>query len=70
MSMMQLRIQQLKQVVPKSISTYDLLCELHNRLDRENYFGTILLKYESGKLMYVKTEQGFTVDELTKSLIL
>lgn len=46
----------------------DLLTQLHNLLDRTKFFGTIELKYENGRLVYVKTQQNFTVDNLARYL--
>jgi hypothetical protein len=55
-----------KTVAPKETS--NLLLALNNLLDKTRFFGTIELTYDNGRLVYVKTQQKFTVDGLAKYL--
>lgn len=41
---------------------------LHERLDKQKFFGSIVLKYEAGALKYIKCEENFTVDGLVEHL--
>jgi hypothetical protein len=68
--MIELRIDEIK--IGKSETGLDnfnkIMSKLSQVLDKERFCGTITMKYEHGKMMYLNINQGFTVGELNKSL--
>ena len=50
------------------VSACEIMSKLSEVLDKEKFFGTIVMKFEAGKLNYLTVNQGFTVGELTKTL--
>jgi hypothetical protein len=49
-------------------STSEIMSKLGQAVDKEKFYGTIIMKCENGKLVYCTLEQRFTVDNLLKLL--
>ena len=54
--------------VSKPLSTAEIMSYLGQTVDKEKFYGTIILKCEAGKVVYCTLEQRFTVDNLLKLL--
>ena len=48
------------------LSTSEIMSKLGQTVDKEKFYGTIIIKCENGKLVYCTLEQRFTVDNLLK----
>jgi hypothetical protein len=57
-------------IVPRTgpVSAGEVMEKLSQILDKESFFGTINMKFEAGKLVYINVNQGFTVGDLVKTL--
>lgn len=66
--MIEMRFQQI-QIEPKTKPEFgEVMNKLAQILDAQKFCGTINMKFEHGKLMYINMNQGFTVDELVNSI--
>jgi len=67
--MIELHIEHLQKNHPAlTPHTEKLLVNLNRALEKQNFYGKILLSYEAGELQHIKSEQNFTVDSLTNYL--
>jgi hypothetical protein len=68
--MIELRVKtEVRSVIKEPNPTAPILQYLAERLDKENFFGKIILTFENGVLRNTKIEQSFTTPELANTVI-
>ena len=69
--MIEINLQAIRSRIPvncEPVTDAKIMAKLCEFVDKEKLFGNINIKVECGKLKYMTITQGFTVDELVKTL--